>query len=85
MRNLSEIRSLLDELERRPADALEDQDLDFKEWNSRSMADAVRLVVEMAICMANGGGGAVVFGVNNKAMGRVNAILGVPPEVDVNR
>jgi len=58
MRNLSEIRSLLDELERRPADALEDQDLDFKEWNSRSMADAVRLVVEMAICMANGGGGA---------------------------
>lgn len=85
MRNLSEIRSLLDELERRPADALEDQDLDFKEWNSHSMADAVRLVVEMAICMANGGGGAVVFGVNDKAMGRVNAILGVPPEVDVNR
>lgn len=85
MRNLSEIRSLLDELEHQPADALEDQDLDFKEWNSRSMADAVRLVVEMAICMANGGGGAVVFGVNDKAMGRANAILGVPPEVDVNR
>jgi hypothetical protein len=47
MRNLSGIRSLLDELERRPADAMEDQDLDFKEWNIRSMADAVRLVVEM--------------------------------------
>lgn len=85
MRNLSEIRSLLDELERRPADALEDQDLDFKEWNSRSMADAVRLVVEMAICMANGGGGAVVFGVNDKAIDRAKAIMGVPNEVDINR
>ncbi|MFO1432661.1 MAG: ATP-binding protein [Candidatus Competibacteraceae bacterium] len=85
MREPSEVRSLLDELEYQPAAALEDQDLDFKEWNRRSMADAVRLVVEMAVCMANGGGGTVVFGVNDKATGRVRAILGVPPEVDVNR
>ena len=85
MRDLQEIRALLEELEHQPADALEDQDLDFKEWNTRSMADAVRLVVEMAVCMANGGGGTVVFGVNDKATGQVNAILGVPPEVDVNR
>jgi len=85
MRDLTEVRSLLDEIERQPADALEDQDFDFKEWNSRSMADAVRLVVEMAVCMANGGGGTVVFGVNDKTIGRALAIVGVPPEADVNR
>ena len=49
------------------------------------MQDAVALVIEMAVCMANGGGGTVVFGVNNKAIGRTIALLGVPPEVDVNR
>jgi len=85
MRELSEIRSLLDKLEHQPADALEDQDLDFKEWNARSMADAISMTIEMAICMANGGGGTVVFGVNDKAIGRKKAILGVPPEVDINR
>ena len=85
MRDLSEIRLVLDELEHQPADALEAQDFDFKEWNSRSMNDAVALVVEMAVCMANGGGGTVVFGVNDKAVGRSNAIRGVPPEVDINR
>jgi ATP-dependent DNA helicase RecG len=85
MRSLAEIRSLLDELNTHPASELEDQDLDFKEWNRRSLADAVELVVEMAICMVNGGGGTVVFGVNDKAVGRKTAIIGVPPEVDVNR
>jgi len=84
MRELHEIRSLLDELDKRPADQLEDQDLDFKEWNVQSKDKAVRAVVQMAICMANGGGGTVVFGVNDKAIGRARALLGVPPEVDVN-
>jgi ATP-dependent DNA helicase RecG len=85
MRTVDEIRQLLDELNSQPADDLEDQDLDFKGWNPHSMKDAVATVVEMAICMANGGGGTVVFGVNDKAVGRSLAILGVPPEVDVNR
>jgi ATP-dependent DNA helicase RecG len=85
MRNSVELRELLDELEHRPAKELEDQDLDFKEWNPRSLSDAVSLVVEMAVCMANGGGGTVVFGVNDGAVGRSRAIVGAPPEVDVNR
>ena len=85
MRELSEIRSLLEELEFQSADRLEGQDLDFKEWNTQSMDKAVRAVVRMAVCMVNGGGGTVVFGVNDKAKGRANAILGVPNEVDVNR
>lgn len=57
MRDLQEIRSLLDELERQPADTLESQDLDFKQWDPRSMNRAVKAVVDMAVCMANGGGG----------------------------
>ena len=83
--NWLKLKALLEELSQQPADLLEGQDLDFKEWNSRSIADAVRLVIEMAVCMANGGGGTVIFGVNDKAIGRAQAILGVPPEVDVNR
>ncbi|OGP91927.1 MAG: AAA family ATPase [Deltaproteobacteria bacterium RBG_16_48_10] len=84
MRNVSEIQELLKELDARLADELEGQDLDFKEWDPRSRKTAVGAVIEMAICMANGGGGTVVFGVNDKAVGREKAILGVPPEVDVN-
>jgi ATP-dependent DNA helicase RecG len=85
MRNLAEIRLLLDELNCRPADELEDQDLDFKEWKVRSQKDALEMVVEAAVCMANGGGGTVVFGVNDRAMSRAGAIPGVPLEVDINR
>jgi ATP-dependent DNA helicase RecG len=84
MRNLIALRLLLDELNICPAHDLEDQDLDFKDWNRRSLPDAVGLVVEMAICMANGGGGTVVFGINDKTVGRGAAITGVPPEVDAN-
>lgn len=85
MRTTAEIASLLGELDRATADKLEAQDLDFKEWNTRSMDDAVRLAIEMAVCMANGGGGTVVFGVANDMVGRDRAIIGVPPEVDINR
>ncbi len=85
MRELREMRSLLDELEHQSADKLEGQDLDFKRWDSRSMDKAIRSVVAMAICMANGGGGVVVFGIDDKAIGRTKAIVGVPPEVDINR
>lgn len=35
--------------------------------------------------MANGGGGIVVFGVNEKGMSRAGAIPVVPLEVDINR
>jgi ATP-dependent DNA helicase RecG len=85
MRDSQKIWTILDELNHQPADTLEDQDLDFKEWNERSMHDSVRTVIQMAVCMANGGGGTVVFGVNDKAVGRFKAILGVSPEVDLNR
>lgn len=85
MLSFPEITEILNELEKFPADHFEDQELDFKEWNLRSMNDSVNLVIEMAVCMANGGGGVVVFGVRDQTVGRTNAILGVPPEVDLNR
>lgn len=85
MRGSREIMEMLHELERYPADHFEDQGLDFKEWNLRSMNDSINLVIEMAVCMANGGGGVVIFGVKDQIVGKINAVLGVPPEVDLNR
>lgn len=85
MRSAHEIEELLLELNKQPADIIEDQDLDFKEWDLSSMEKSVNLVVKMAICMANGGGGTVVFGVADNVLGYSNAVLGVPPEVDVNQ
>jgi ATP-dependent DNA helicase RecG len=85
MRTVNEIRILLDELEGQCADDLETQDLDFKEWSARSEAEALKILVEITVCMANGGGGTVVFGVNDKARSRSSAISGVPRELDTNR
>ncbi|MDA8165463.1 MAG: putative DNA binding domain-containing protein, partial [Desulfobacteraceae bacterium] len=85
MRTSKQIEDLLPELDQHIADDLEDSDLDFKQWNDHSLSDAVGLVVKMAVCMANGGGGTVVFGVAERVKGRKQALVGVPPEVDVNR
>ena len=85
MRSVAEIKDLLEELNQRPASDLEDQDLDFKEWKYKSVQTAVEAVIDMAICMANGGGGTVVFGVNDKAVGTQKAITGVPLDIDNNR
>src|SRR5690554_7206478 len=84
MRTAANIESLLPELEHCIADDLEDQDLDFKQWDTQSRDKAVRTIVQMAVCMANGGGGTVVFGVSDRAIGQDQAILGVPHEIDVN-
>lgn len=85
MRSTKEIRELLDELESHSADDFEAQDLDFKQWDTSSLDKAIRTVVDWAVCMANGGGGTVVFGVADKCTGRANAILGVPPEIEIYR
>lgn len=85
MRTLQQIETYLSELDHCIADDLEDQDLDFKQWDVHSMDKSVQTLVRMAICMANGEGGTVVFGVAEKVMGRAAAILGIPLEVDVNR
>jgi ATP-dependent DNA helicase RecG len=85
MRTLRDLEELLDQLDQDIGAELEDQDLDFKEWDTTSMDKAVRKVIDWAICMANGGGGTVVFGVADNVEGRARAVRGVPPEVDINR
>lgn len=84
MLSQQDVVALLDRLDKVTADELEGQELDFKEWNARSKEGALDLLVEMAVCMANGGGGTVVFGVRDKVIGRAQAIVGVPPEIDIN-
>lgn len=81
MRELTEVRALLARLDEVEADALESQDLDFKEWPADDR-HAVRLAVDIAVCMANGGGGTVVLGVRDRVVGRSKAILGVPATAD---
>ena len=70
MRTASQITALLPELDDSIADVLEDQDLDFKQWDAQSREKAVQTLVRMAVCMANGGGGTVVFGVADQIVGR---------------
>ena len=84
MREVTEVRALLERLEAEEADALEAQDLDFKEWPAEPK-QAIRLAVDIAVCMANGGGGTVVFGVRDRVVGRGKAIIGVPPEADAHQ
>jgi ATP-dependent DNA helicase RecG len=79
-----EVIALLDRLDAVCADDLEGQTLDFKEWDSKSYKDSGALILETAICLANGGGGTLVIGVKDKLVGRSKAILGVPADVDVN-
>jgi len=81
MRELTEVRALLARLDQVDADSLEAQDLDFKEWPADDR-QAVRMAVEMAVCMANGGGGTVVLGVRDRVVGRLQAIVGVPPKAE---
>lgn len=84
MRTVKQIEEILPELDHCIADELEDQDLDFKQWDFQSRDKSVQNVVRMAVCMANGGGGTVVFGVADRIEGRENALLGIPPEIDIN-
>lgn len=82
MRSKDDILKILDSLENHIADDFEAQDLDFKEWIEKSINDNINIAVKMAVCMANGGGGTVVFGIKDKIKGRSNAIIGVPPHID---
>ncbi len=84
MRTVQQINDLLPKLDEHIADELEDQDLDFKQWDTQSIKKAVDLLIQNAICMANGGGGTVVFGVADRVESRKLAIKGVPLDVDVN-
>ena len=80
----AEIIDLLDRLDECVADDLEGQHLDFKQWDERSDRKSLRIVVSAAVCMANGGGGTVVFGVADRDRGRRAAIVGIPAYIDLD-
>ncbi len=82
MKTTQEILNIVEQLDKHIADDFEGQELDFKEWNEKSNNDAVNLAVKMAVCMANGGGGMIVFGIRDKVTDRTNAVKGVPLFVD---
>ncbi|WP_412518794.1 RNA-binding domain-containing protein [Staphylococcus simulans] len=84
MKVTAQIIEMLDDLDHCIADELEQQDLDFKKWNERSFNDNVRTMVDYAVCMANGGGGSVVFGVTDKVLGKAEAITGIKDDTDID-
>jgi ATP-dependent DNA helicase RecG len=69
-----EIHRILDRLESQIADDLETQWLEFKPW--ADLKSIAHTSLEYAVCFANAEGGAIVFGVQDKVRGRVNAIQG---------
>ena len=81
----AEIKALLDRLDDCVGEDLEGQRVEFKEWNRASRRHAIRKVVDTAVCMANGGGGTVVFGVADEELGRAAAVRGVPYDIGVGR
>lgn len=78
----AEIEVLLDRLEDCVAEDLEGQHIDFKEWRGGGSREQLQRVVRAAVCMANGGGGTVVFGVADGVAGRARAVVGVPYHVN---
>ena len=84
LRTRAEIAALLDRLEDCVAGELEGQDIDFKEWGRGCPREQLQGVVSAAVCMANGGGGTVVFGVADGVTGRRHAVVGVPQHVSAS-
>ena len=84
MKSKKEIMGIIDNLEHHIADDFEAQDLDFKQWNDRCREDNVKKMIRYAVCMANGGGGSVVFGVADRVRGIDNVLKGVPFDVEIN-
>jgi ATP-dependent DNA helicase RecG len=76
MRPKEEIRALLKRLDGEPADALEDESLEFKPWEG-DLKTLHRLLREAVVCLANARGGIVVLGIRDGVRTRREAIQGV--------
>lgn len=84
MKSKREIMEIIQKLEHHIADDFEAQDLDFKQWNDRCREENVKKMIKYAVCMANGGGGSVVFGVADRVQGMDHVLIGVPFDVDIH-
>lgn len=65
------------------ADDFESQDLEFKEATN-TLRKTFQDLADAAVCLANGGGGTVVLGVNDRAHTRAGALLGAGPAYSVD-
>jgi ATP-dependent DNA helicase RecG len=70
-----EILIILDQLDSKTADELENEHLEFKPWADPKKAR--REVAEIVVCFANADGGVIILGVSDKTVGRSRAIHGV--------
>jgi ATP-dependent DNA helicase RecG len=80
----AQVLALLERLTDCIADDLESQFLDFKPWQGPK--EDLKLACEYASCFANGSGGVLIFGVDDKVRGRTQAIHGAKGyDVDIFR
>ncbi len=70
-----QILETLSRLDATSADGLESEVLDFKLWESPKAS--LKVAIEYAVCFANAMGGVLVFGVDDKVVGRSAAIQGI--------
>lgn len=70
-----QILAMLDSLSGCCADEIEGQFIDFKAWSGQK--EALKIACEYACCFANASGGVLVFGVDDRKLGRLQAIHGV--------
>jgi ATP-dependent DNA helicase RecG len=80
MSALDDLGTILRRLDGLPADALESETLEFKQWNPEPAAKSSQLreVRENVVCLANSQGGLLVIGVADRKRTRREAIQGVP-------
>jgi ATP-dependent DNA helicase RecG len=65
------------------ADEYESQELEFKEATD-NLRKTFQDLADTAVCLANGGGGTIVLGVNDKARTRSGALVGTGPAYSVD-
>jgi ATP-dependent DNA helicase RecG len=76
MRSAEEVYQLLQQLETRTAEELEDEDLELKPWEPDPKR-RLRVLREYVVCLANGRGGTIVLGVRERTRGITQAIEGI--------
>jgi len=76
------IRALLSRLDGEPADAIESEQLDCKEWDQDAPRTSEKMLRETVVCLTNQRGGVILLGVADRKRTRAEALVGVPSHLD---